>query len=263
MDKARKLRLVGHKGADAIVPGNTVASFEKAVELGVDTIELDVLWLPDSHLPLEQRAPLVVAHDWEDAERRTPLALTEALDAFLEPPLDRVEIDLDVKLPGREEELVDALRERGLIERAMISTMEMHTLKRVLELEPGLRRGWTYPKVTKDWTRKRWAKLPMIGALVGMRYRLPGLAAEKLPQFGVAAMWVYHPLVSPRLARICELSGVELIAWTVDDEKRMRALVEQGVTGLCSNDPRLFAEIAPDGQRGPDRDQGQRPGGED
>ena len=100
----------------------------------MDTIELDVLWLQDAHLPLEQRHPLVIAHDWEDAERRTPLKLTEALDAFLEPPLDRVEIDLDIKLPGREEELVDALRERGLTERAMISTMEMHTLKRILEL---------------------------------------------------------------------------------------------------------------------------------
>lgn len=234
------LRLVGHKGADAIVPGNTLESFEKAVELGVDTIELDVLWLQDAHLPLEQRAPLVVAHDWEDAASRTPLSLTEALDAFLEPPLDKVEIDLDVKLPGREEELVDALRERGLIERSMISTMELHTLGRVLQLEPGLRRGWTYPKVTKDWTSKRWAKAPMAAALVGMRYRLPGFAAEKLPKFGVEAMWVYHPLISARLARICKLAGVELIAWTVDDEERMRQLVELGVTGLVSNDPGLF-----------------------
>ena len=55
-----------------------------------------------------------------------------------------------------------------------------------------------------------------------MRYRLPGLAAEKLPKIGVSAMWVYHPLVSAGLARICKLAGVELIAWTVDDEKRMR-----------------------------------------
>ncbi len=237
------MRLVGHKGADLITPGNTLASFAAAVQAGVDTIELDVLWLPDAHLPLEQRAPLVVAHDWADAESRTPLALTEALDAFLEPPLDRVEIDLDVKLPGREEELVEAVRERGLIDRAMVSTMEMHTLKRVLELEPGLRRGWTYPKVTKDWTSKPWAKPVLPVALMGMRQRLPGLAAEKLPKFGVASMWVYHPLVSARLARICRLAGVELIAWTVDDLPRMRTLVEAGVTGLCSNDPRLFAQL--------------------
>lgn len=239
-----KLRLVGHKGADAIVAGNTLESFEKAVELGVDTIELDVLWLEDAHLPFEQRAPLVVAHDWEDAASRTPLSLTEALDAFREPPLDKVEIDLDIKLPGREEEFVDALRERGLIERSMISTMELHTLGRVLQLEPGLRRGWTYPKVTKDWTSKPWAKPALPVALAGMRYRLPGWAAEKLPAFEVEAMWVYHPLISRKLARICELAGVELIAWTVDDEARMRKLVDYGVSGLVSNDPRLFSTLA-------------------
>jgi len=237
------LRLVGHKGADLIVPGNTLESFAAAVEVGADTIEFDVLWLQDGHLPLEQRAPLVVAHDWADAERRTPLTLTEALDAFLEPPLDKVELDLDIKLPGREEELVEALRERGLTERAMISTMELYSLGRILQLAPELRRGWTYPKVTKDWPARRWARPAMLAALRTMRYRLPGLAAQKLPQMGVEAMWVYHPLVSPRLARICKLAKVELIAWTVDDEARMRELVDAGVTGLCSNDPRLYAQL--------------------
>jgi glycerophosphoryl diester phosphodiesterase len=234
------LRLVGHKGADLIAPGNTLQSFRAAVEAGADTIELDVLWLRDAHLPLERRAPLVVAHDWDDAARRTPLALTEALDAFLAPPLDGVEIDLDIKLPGREEEIVAALRERDLIGRAMVSTMEMYSLARIHELEPGLRRGWTYPKVTRDWASKRWAKAPMLAALAAMRHRLPGLAAEQLPKLGVEAMWVYHPLVSRRLARIAEIAGVELIAWTVDEEARMRKLLAAGVTGLCSNDPRLF-----------------------
>ncbi len=240
---APPLRLVGHKGADLIAPGNTLESFVAAVEAGVDTIELDVLWLRDSHLPLEQRAELVVAHDWHDAERRTPLTLGQALDAFLEPPLDQVEIDIDIKLPGREEEIVAALRERGLTGRAMVSTMELYTLGRILELEPNLRRGWTYPKVTKDWASKRWAKGPMLAALMAMRQRLPGLAAEKLPKFGVESMWVYHPLVSARLARITKLAGVELIAWTVDDLRRMQRLVDAGVNGLVSNDPRLFAEL--------------------
>jgi glycerophosphoryl diester phosphodiesterase len=203
-----------------------------------------VLWLPDSHLPMEERAPLVVAHDWHDAERRRPLALTEALDAFLEPPLDRVEIDLDIKLPGREQEIVDALQERDLVGRAMVSTMELYSLGRILQLQPALRRGWTYPKVTKDWVSKRWARAPMLAALTAMRHRLPGLAAEKLPPMGVEAMWVYHPLISARLARIAKLARVELIAWTVDDLPRMRRLADLGVDGICSNDPRLFAQLA-------------------
>ena len=242
------LRLVGHKGADLIAPGNTRESFEAAVQAGVDTIELDVLWGPDGHprLPAAERSPLVVAHDWHDIERRTPLTLIEAMDAFTQPPLDRVEVDLDIKLPGREEEIVAAVRERDLLSRAMVSTMELSTLARIRELEPGLRRGWTYPKVRRDWASKRWARGPMLAALATMRQRLPGLAARELPRLGVEAMWVYHPLISARLARITKIARVELIAWTVDDLPRMRKLVKAGVDGLCSNDPRLFADLAPD-----------------
>jgi glycerophosphoryl diester phosphodiesterase len=83
----------------------------------------------------------------------------------------------------------------------------------------------------------------MLAALLWMRERLPGLAARELPRMGVEAMWVYHPLVGPRLARITKLAGVELIAWTVDDLRRMNKLVAAGVNGICSNDPRLFAGI--------------------
>jgi len=239
------LRLVGHKGADLIAPGNTPESFAAAVEAGVDTIEIDVLWTRDGHprLPAEERTPLVIAHDWHDVERRRPLTLAEGLDAFLAPPLDRVEVDLDIKLPGREEEIVDAVRERDLLERAMISTMELSTLARVRELEPRLRRGWTYPKVTRDWASKRWARAPMLAALVAMRRRFPGIAAREVPKMGVGALWVYHPIVTPRLAAVARDAGVELVAWTVDDLDRMRKLVAAGVTGLCSNDPRLYASI--------------------
>jgi glycerophosphoryl diester phosphodiesterase len=239
------LRLVGHKGADLIAPGNTVESFRAAVEAGVDTIEIDVLWTRDGHprIAAAERTPLVVAHDWHDAERRTPLTLGQGLDAFLAAPLDQVEIDLDIKLPGREEEIVTALRERDLLGRAMISTMELSTLARIRELEPGLRRGWTYPKVTRDWASKRWAQAPMLAALVAMRRRLPGIAARALPEMGVDSMWVYHQIVTKRLAQVTRAAGIELIAWTVDDLARMRELAAAGVTGLCSNDPRLFAQL--------------------
>ncbi len=204
-----------------------------------------MLWTRDGHprLPTSERTPLVVAHDWHDAARRQPLTLAEGLDAFTRAPLDRVEVDLDVKLAGREEEIVAAIQEHDLLERAMISTMELSTLARVGELAPELRRGWTYPKVTKDWASKRWARAPMMAALVAMRRRLPAIAGRALPTLGVDSIWVYHPLVSRRLAAVTEKAGIELIAWTVDDLARMKRLIDQGVTGLCSNDPRLFADL--------------------
>jgi glycerophosphoryl diester phosphodiesterase len=239
------LRLVGHKGADLIAPGNTLPSFAAAVEAGVDTVEIDVLWTRDGHpsAPAEQRSPLVIAHDWHDAARREPLTLDEALDAFMEPPLAGVEVDLDIKLAGREEEIVAAVRDRDLFDRVMISTMEISTLARIRDLEPRMRRGWTYPKVTRDWASKRWARAPMLAALVAMRRRFPAIAARALPEMGVSSIWVYHPIASRRLAKVAEDAGIELIAWTVDDAARMRALVAAGVDGICSNDPRLFAAI--------------------
>ena len=95
-------------------------------------IEFDVLRLRDGApgLPPDRRTPLVVAHDWRDAAARPVLTLAEALDAFTRPPLDRVEIDCDLKLAGREEELVHALAERGLVERSMVSTMYVESLAR-------------------------------------------------------------------------------------------------------------------------------------
>ncbi len=208
-------------------------------------IELDVLWLPDGHprLPAADRSPLVVAHDWHDARSRQPLTLAEALDAFTRPPLDRVEIDCDVKLPGREEELAAALGERELIGRAMVSTMELSTLERLRGLAPGLRRGWTYPKVSRDWSSKRWAAPLVLAGLATLRRRAPRLAAAELPRMGVEAMWVYHPVITPRLLSATRAAEVELIAWTVDELKTMRRLAEIGVDGICSNDPRLFAEL--------------------
>src|SRR6266513_3335690 len=131
-------RRIGHKGADAIATGNTPDSFDVAVDHGVDMVELDVLRAKEGRL--------IVAHDHQDALVRKPMELTEALDLFLEPPLDQVEIDCDLKLAGREAELAGALSGRGLVERAMVSTMEVESLLKLRQLEPDLRLGWTYPK---------------------------------------------------------------------------------------------------------------------
>src|SRR5438874_8413514 len=67
------LRRVGHKGADLIAPGNTMASFDAALQAGVDMIEFDVL-------PSRQDDRLLLAHDYRDAARRSPHSLEEGLE---------------------------------------------------------------------------------------------------------------------------------------------------------------------------------------
>ena len=228
-------RRIGHKGADAIRKGNTIESFEAAIECGVDMIELDVLRAREGRL--------IVAHDPEDALRRRPLDLTEALDAFLEKPLDEVELDCDLKLPGREAELAGALEGRGLLDRAMVSTMEVESLRKLRSMEPDLRLGWTYPKTRRDWTQYGWASPALKAGLSAIRRRFPTILAREGPDLEIDAVWAYHPIITPKLVSVAHDMGVELIAWTVDDLARMRRLIAMGVDGICSNDPRLF-EVA-------------------
>jgi glycerophosphoryl diester phosphodiesterase len=225
-------RRIGHKGADAIITGNTPESFDAAVEQGVDMIELDVL--------REQEGRLIVAHDFDDALRRRPMDLTEALDLFLEPPLDQVDIDCDLKLAGSEAELVGALEGRGLLERAMVSTQEIDSLRKLRQLEPNLRLGWTYPKTKRDWTQYGWAKPALRAGLSALRRRYPSILAKQAPELQVNAVWVYHPIITPKAIDVAHDLGLELMAWTVDDAGRMRELLDMGVDGICSNDPRLF-----------------------
>jgi glycerophosphoryl diester phosphodiesterase len=253
-----RLIRIGHKGADAIRPGNTLPSFAAAALAGAEVIELDVCrpesdfadgsdWRRASAGPATASGPLLVAHDWGDARRREPLTLGEALEAFGRPPLTRVTVDLDLKLAGREDEVVAAIRQHDLLDRAMVSTMEVSSLAYLREHEPSLRRGWTVPKVRRDWTRSRWGRPVVLAGSATLRARLPGIVRRRAPRLGVWAVWAYHPLITRRLVDSAHAAGVRLIAWTVDDADRMRDLAGLGVDGICSNDPRLFAELEGDG----------------
>jgi len=55
------MKRIGHKGADLIAPGNTLASFDAAVAAGVDMIEFDVL--PENPHDLAH-SPLRLVHDF-------------------------------------------------------------------------------------------------------------------------------------------------------------------------------------------------------
>ncbi len=222
---------VGHKGADHVAPGNTVESFAAALAHGVDMIEFDVL--------RTRSGELVLAHDLEDAEGREPLTLDEGLDLFAGADYAGVELDVDLKRPGYEREVVEGLAARGLLERSLVSSMFTESLDRLGELAPGLRRGWSVPRVRRDYTRSPLAPLAYGLARV-WRVRLPRQAAERIRAGGCEALMTHTILVSRRLVEAVHEAGGQVYVWTVDDARRIRALEALGVDGVITNDPRLF-----------------------
>jgi glycerophosphoryl diester phosphodiesterase len=230
------LKRIGHKGADRIAPGNTLESFDAALAAGVDMVEFDVL--PEHP---DGSGRLVLAHDFTAAARATPLTLEEGLAHFAQDAWAGVELDVDLKLAGYERRVIDALRAYGLAERALISTMEEESLPVVRAAAPDIRLGWSVPKVRRNYLGNRWTRIPALAAAQYARRVLPGRAAHAIREGRIDAVMSHWALVTPRLARTIEAAGGELYVWTVDDASRIAALDAIGVTGIITNDPRLFA----------------------
>jgi glycerophosphoryl diester phosphodiesterase len=73
-----------------------------------------------------------------------------------------------------------------------------------------------------------------------IRRRLPAAAREHLAAGRCDAVMAHWRLVSPALVKAIGDAGGELYVWTVDDAARIRRLEAMGVTGVITNDPRLF-----------------------
>jgi glycerophosphoryl diester phosphodiesterase len=234
-DAPRSLR-VGHKGADHIAPGNTLASFDAALAAGVDMIEFDVI---SEHS--DGSGELLLAHDWEDAAKRTPHTLEEGLEHFTQAAYDGIALDVDMKTTGYERRVVQALRDRDLVDRTLVTTMEEPSLALLRDRHPEIRLGWSVPRIRRDPLRNPVIALPALVLLQYARLALPGVAANRMRRGEIEALMSHWRLVTPRLVQAIRSAGGQLFVWTVDDAEHIAKLERLGVTGIISNDPRLFA----------------------
>lgn len=239
---------IGHKGAHALEYGNTEASFRAGLGAGIDLIEFDII-----RHPYEDRSGgrLVLAHDPDDAvsrEETSLITMEQGLDLFTLPEFGEIGLDVDMKHRGYELQLLDALRERELTSRTMITTMELESVKLLREhIAPGeVKLGLTIPRVTKDWLNMPPVVKPLlIAGVLEHRLRQPGRVAKLIEDGTIEAVMAFHQLITPRLVSAVRNAGGELYAWTVDDSEEIERLESLGVAGIVSNDPRLFADEVP------------------
>jgi glycerophosphoryl diester phosphodiesterase len=76
------------------------------------------------------------------------------------------------------------------------------------------------------------------------RRGFPRRAATALRSRWCDAIMAHWRLVTPRLVTAVHSVGGELYVWTVDEPARIEALARLGVTGVITNDPRLFGSSA-------------------
>jgi glycerophosphoryl diester phosphodiesterase len=220
---------IGHRGARAYEPENTIRSFKKAIEIGVDAVELDVRKTKDGQL--------VVIHD-PDMKRTTDgkglvseLTLKE-IKAFstekgekiptLKETLDfldkKVKILIELKEAGVEEEVLALVRENGLQKSVIVTSFLENALQKVRELDKDIATGLIYAK----------HKNPLKAAL------------ELKAQYLVAFYRFTH---TANIQKAHE-NGLKVIVWTVNTPEEVAAYVQKGVDGITSDKPDILTQQA-------------------
>ena len=231
MEQRRFLR-IGHKGAAALAPENTIGSLAAALEVGVDMVEFDVVDAPDG--------TLVLAHSHEEIQADAA-TLDEAL-AFLasEAPAS-LQLDLDLKWHGFEASVVGRAP----------AARPGRALDRLLVLPGKPARAATVRARTANGNLVS-AGQAGIGATAGALSGDPGRARRCcVRRFRIASGgWSRRrrqarPCSTSRCSRArrverCHALGVSVFAWTVDDEELLARVVATGVDGVITNDPRIF-----------------------
>jgi glycerophosphoryl diester phosphodiesterase len=220
---------IGHRGAKALAPENTLAALQAAADVGVDAIEFDVLRGTDGRL--------VLGHSVHELPRDL-LAFDDAL-AWFAPREERLHVD--VKADDVEAEIVDALGRHGVLERSYVSSTDAPVLRRFAELAPELPRALTYPLDRLGISRLRAAgPLVEVGLRVA-RAALPFRIASILRDSGATVASLEHRVVTAAVVRRCHAAGLPVVTWTVNEPQRVRELAAMGVDGVVSDDPRIFA----------------------
>ena len=220
---------IGHRGAATLAPENTLPSFRAALEAGVDLIEFDVIAGLDG--------ALVVAHSLPEMQAETPTF--DAVLRFFVDEAPETGVHVDLKQPGRERQVVEALRRFGLVERSFVSSAFARTARRLAELE-GPVAGITIPRgvlgISDDG---RGASVARQGLRL-LRFATPLFLRPLLALTRADVVVMHHTLVTPRSVRAAHARGVEVVTWTVDDREELARVTEAGADAIVTNDPRIF-----------------------
>jgi glycerophosphoryl diester phosphodiesterase len=215
--------VIGHRGAAARAPENTLESLRIAVEARADLVEFDV------------GADLQLAHSARERPS-AELSLDDAL-AFLAD--HGVGVHLDAKAPGYEQALVDAIKRHGLEGRAVVSTAWSVTSRRLAQLEPALPRAIGYPRDRYGVSRVRWPDGLTRSGAAALRQAMPLRLPVLLRRSRANVLSLHHTLCSRAAVAISHRSGAPVLAWTVNDPDAVRRLAALGVDAIVSDDPQM------------------------
>jgi glycerophosphoryl diester phosphodiesterase len=161
--------------------------------------------------------------------------------AFVAERFPETVLQVDLKQRGIEATVIAALNRHGVVERSWVSGFDAAGLRRVAAISPEVPRSYTLPR-DRLGISKRGPLAPVVrGALASIGAALPRRLPALLERARAVAATLHYSIATPAAISAAHEVGAAVYVWTVDDAVRIRALEALGVTGVITNDPRLFA----------------------
>lgn len=236
---------IGHRGAKAYAPENTLTGFRKALELGVDMIEFDVRVTKDKY-------PVVI-HDSQLARlgkkfrRLKNLTLKEVKKIRIKDGEDeiptlgevlavidnRVGLDIDLKVKGSAQIVIQTLRDYDVdFTNVMISSSFAGEIRTAEQLEPEVTTALIFRSGN---TFSVWLILDFLAILflpITMYY-ISWLVRRANADY----LNINHHFLDKRKVARFKRRGIKICAWTVDSVKKIDYLKSLGIDGIITNYP--------------------------
>jgi glycerophosphoryl diester phosphodiesterase len=252
--EARTVAVIAHRGVPTLAPENTLAAFRKALELGVDMLEVDVQQTKDGHLVVLHDKSVDRTTDGRGALRDFTLEELKSLDAgnwfaaefrderipTLKEVVDILDRETTLLLEvkhgspyylGIEGELIEFIRQHRLEERVLIKSFDPDVVRRVRRLAPGLPVGISI-----------LFRIPFLSLIVHRGIRFGDVLTEDVDFLHVHRIGVTQALIDDAHAR-----GMKVVAWDVNDEQTMRKFIALGVDAIETDEPKLLKQLRPEG----------------
>lgn len=232
---------IAHRGASGSAPENTLAAFKKALEIGVDAVELDLHGTADGEIVVIHDAALDRTTDRHGHINETTLETIQSADAggwfdaeFAGEPVPTLTealacigketiAVLEIKDPLIAEAVVAKIHETETLGAAVVISFHTAVLQTIRALEPRIATGW------------------LIGGF--NKHVSPITLCQQLGELGSSLLNVNYELITAEFAYEVRRRGIALWCWTVDDVARMREMQTFGVQGITSNYPERFATV--------------------
>jgi len=223
--------LLGHRGARNYAPENTIEAFEQALADGCDGFEFDVRLTADQiavvcHDPTYRRLALSRS-SYAKLQEKSPDLCT--LESVLTGFRNRAFLNVELKVAGAEELLIELLREHPAKKGLIVSSFLPSIVLRLHEL------GASFPLGIICENRRqlaRWKELPVQAVMVERGLVTRKLVDEMRTTPLKPTQGLNGALDAPR----------QIFVWTVNSARDMKKFAAMGVDGIISDDTKLLAK---------------------